>query len=391
MRVRLWLLLLAAVSVLGVGQLTFSGSWDATVHLLPTVGMDTELTLYAEVGGWKVGGTTEFYSADGYVWQTFDVAGMFGPLSVEWTFLFGPQAPAFLYTLGTAKLQLGGFDLTAHTAYVGPTIPGYFFSGGPSGGAVVVAAADPGGGMEFSAAVGFGARLADFAIVFTGVNTYTKTFPVDPFPGGLQFTYLELGLENLPFCCGITLDAKFAFTRVGFDYIEFTAINVPLFAGVVFDVGVRYGVDEKTVSVTPKWAGIVGCLTVWGDVVFDDFTLQGIELYGFRIRCELAECNYAEFLTAFNVPAVEEVLEEDIFEGAEFQYVKLGFCGPGCCGEQYTLELTAYFQPMGSLFGVRRLTVDAGIPIMANLIWKLAMEVVVGGPLSLATGWAFTF
>jgi len=369
--------------------MTFSGSSSATVNLLPTVNIDTGLTLQGEFGGWRVGGTAEFFGTDGYVWQTFDIGGRFGPLNVEWTFLFGPLAPAFLYTLGTTKLVIGGIEFTLYSAYVGPTIPGHFFSGGPSGGTVAVVKHDL-GGMPLTLAVGFGARLTDCTITYTGIGTYTKTYPVDPCPGGLQFTYFELEVEKIPFCCGVTFDVGFSFTKAGFDFVGLTVKSIPICLGISFDTVITFTTTSKSVEIVPKWQGIEGCLTVYGDAVFVGSAWQGIEIYGFKVRCELAECNYLEFLTAFNVGKIEEILDEDIFQGPEFEYLRLGFCGPGCCGEKYTLALTAYFQPTGTLFGIRRFQAEAGIPVMANFTLNLELGVTVGAA-SLAVGWTFTF
>ncbi|MCX7750284.1 MAG: hypothetical protein N2320_01765 [Candidatus Bipolaricaulota bacterium] len=389
MKARLWLSLVVCVSAVAAAQMTFSGSWSAKVNLLPTISIDNQLTLTADWSGWKVGGTAEFFGTDGYVWQTVTVGGMFGPAKTEWTVLFGPLAPAYLYTLGKTTFSWGGLELDLYTAHVGPTIPGYFF-GGPSGGAVVVAKADL-GGTKVSLAAGFGASLSPFTITFTGVGTYTKTYPVDPFPGGSSFTNLKIDATGIPFCCGVTLDSALTFTKAGFDALSLTLKGVPLCCGVTFDTTVRYTTTAKTVAVTPRWKGIEGCLAVYGDAVFVGNTWQGIAIYGFKVRCALGECNYLELLTALNVAALEALLEEDIFQGPEFEYLKLGFCGAGCCGGKYTLTLTSYFQPMGSLFGLRRLEAVAKVPVMANFTLDLVLGVTVGGPASLALGWTFTF
>lgn len=390
MKARLWLLLLALVPAVALGQMSLSGSWSATVNLLPTISLDNQLTLAGEWAGWKVGGTAEYFGTDGYVWQTFEVAGVFGPAATEWTVLFGPLAPAYLYTMGKVSLSLGGLDFVIYTAHVGPTIPGYFFSGGPSGGVVAVAEADL-GGTKVSLAAGFGASLSPVTITFTGVGTYTKTFPVDPFPGGSQFTFLRVEASPIPVCCGVSLDSALTFTKAGFDALALTLKGVPLCCGVTFDTTVRFTTTAKTVEVTPRWGGIEGCLAVYGDALFVGNTWQGIAIYGFKVRCALGECNYLEVLTALDVAQVEALLEEDIFQGPEFEYLRLGFCGAGCCGGNWTLEVTAYFQPMGSLFGLRRLGVEAGIPVMANFTLDLALGITVGGPASLALGWTFTF
>ncbi len=390
MRKGLWLSLVVLVSVAGWGQMSFSGKWSVTLNLLPTAGLGAnELTLTTGIAGWTVGGTGEWYGTDGWVWQTFDAGGALGPIEGRWTLLFAPLAPAYLYSVGTAKLTFGGLDFIFYSAHLGPNAPGVF-TGGPTGGVVAVVEL-PLDATKVRVEIGFGARLTDITITYTGAGTYTKTFPVDPFPGGLSFTYLELGVTKLPLCCGVTFDADFSFTKAGFDALTLTMRSIPICCGISFDAAITYTTTRKSVELKPRWAGIEGCFTVYGDPRFTGFTWDGIEIYGFKVRCELAACNYLEILTAFNVAKIEAILKEDLFQGPEFEYLRLGFCGPGCCGEKYALEITAYFQPMGTLFGLRRLAVDAGIPIMANFTLRLALGVTVGGPASLALGWTFTF
>jgi len=328
-----------------------------------------ELTLKGTLWDWTVGGTAEFFGTDGWVWQTFTAQGALGPLNSEWTFLFGPLAPAFLYAYGKYSLLLSGMDLVVHTAMVGPNGP-YVFTGGPSGGTVLEAGLKL-DGIKFAAEIGLGARKQDFTLLYSGVGTYAKVFPIDPFPGGLEFRYLKLGAEAIPLCCGITLDLGFAFVKEGgFDALTATLKDIPLCCGISFDVEVTFTTTAKAVAVKPKWAGIEGCLTVYGDVGFTGSIWQALELYGFKIRCDLGDCTYAEFLTAFNVAKIKEILGADVFQGAEYEYVKLGFCGPGCCGANWTLGI-------GLLF--------------ANFTVNLGLSAVVGGQAGLTVGWTLAF
>ncbi|MFN3346233.1 MAG: hypothetical protein ACK42E_00240 [Candidatus Bipolaricaulaceae bacterium] len=382
--------LIFAFSGLVFGQ-TLSGSWSAKVSLLPPpVALDSlEFTLQGKLFDWTVGGRAEFFGTDGWVWQTFFAQGWLGPVSSEWTLLFGPLAPSFLYAYGKYGLLFTGIDLALHTAMVGPNGP-YTFTGGPSGGAVLEFSQKL-NGLKLSGELGFGARKQDFVILYSGVGTYKKILPVDPFPGGLTFTYLKLGLEGVPLCCGVTMDLGFSFTKEGFESLTATAKSIPLCCGISFDTEVEFTTTAKTVSVRPKWAGIEGCLTVYGDAVFSGNAWQGIAVYGFKVRCDLGDCTYVEFLTALNVAKVEEILEEDLFQNTEFERIKLGFCGPGCCGDNWTLDVGLFFKPSGSLFGLSRVLLDATIPVMANLQVELGLAAVVGGPAGLTVGWTFTF
>ncbi len=382
------LLLCAGSAVFGQN---LTGTWSAQISLLPLpVSLSSaEFTLKGKLFDWTVGGTAEFMGTDGLVWQTFFIQGGIGLVSSEWTLLFGPLAPAFLYAYGKYSIPINNLNLVLHTAMVGPNGP-YTFTGGPSGGAVVEVTRKL-NGLRLSAELGFGTRKQDFLILYSGVGTYQKILPVDPFPGGLRFTYLKLVLEGVPLCCGISADLGFAFAKAGFDSLIATAKGIPLCCGISFDAEVGFTTTAKTASLKPKWAGIEGCFTVYGDAIFVSNAWQGIEIYGFKVRCDFGGCTYAEFLTALNVAKVEEILKEDIFQNDEFEYMKLGFCGPGCCGGNWTLDLSLFFQPSGSLFGLSRILLDAAIPVIANLQVNLGLALLAGELVDLAAGWTLTF
>jgi hypothetical protein len=61
-------------------------------------------------------------------------------------------------------------------------------------------------------------------------------------------------------------------------------------------------VDAKTVETGLKFAGLGdACFTVYGDAIKTDNAWTGIDIYGWKIKCALGDCNYVEFLTALNV------------------------------------------------------------------------------------------
>ena len=386
------LLTLFLFSGLAFGQ-TLSGSWSTKISLLPlpVALSSTEFELFGTVAGWKVGGKAEFFGTDGWVWQTFTARGDLGPVSSEWTLLFGPLAPAFLYALGKTTLTFSGIDLTFWSAMVGPNVPPYVFTGGPSGGTVLELRYKL-DGLKLSGEVGFGARKQDFTLQYTGVGTYSKTLPVDPFPGGFEFRYLKLSAEEVPFCCGISLDLGFSYTKEGFDEFSATLKSIPLCCGISLDAIVTFTTTRKTVEIKPKWEGITGCFVVYGDVSFQAPSLiKGIEIYGWKLRCDLAECNYLEILTAFNPAEINRILNKDIFQNDEYEYLRLGFCGAGCCGGKWQLGLSAYFKPSSALFGLSRILADLSLPILANLTVDVGLSAPVGGQASLTVGWTFTF
>ncbi|MCS7216609.1 MAG: hypothetical protein NZ924_02825 [Candidatus Bipolaricaulota bacterium] len=324
--------------------------------------------------------------ADGWVWQTFMAQGALEPIVTDWIFLFGPSAPAFLYAYGRYVLQISGLGFTVHTAMVGASV-----AGGPSGGTVIECKTTL---SDFAIAgeLGLGAYKENFTLTYTGVSTHEKVLPLNPFPGGLEFRYLELSAEAVPLCCGICLDLGFSFVKEGgFDRLTATLKGIPLCSGLTLDAEVELTTTVKTVRLKPSWAEIKGCLTVYGDIRFTDHSWQGIELYGAKIRCDLGDHAYAEFLTAFDVRKLEELLKDaEIFQGAEFEYVKFGFSGLGCCGGKWALAIGLYFQPAGSLFGLSRVLLDACIFLLENFAADLKLSFGSMSSASLTLGWTIT-
>ena len=259
-------------------------------------------------------------------------------------------------------------------------------------------------GEDITYDIGIGDVLALF--VFPSMMSYTFTAELAPlelevvfvdYCSGIQFSHAKVLLTGLGLCCGVTYDAEIGFTKAGFQYLSFTGINVPLCCGILFDVGIRYGVDYKNLTVTP---GIVeGCLTVWGSPqVAGVSTWTGISLDGFQIRCTLVDCNYLEYVHAFRPTATsipKGIRSKFLAACNENEYLELGFCGPGCCGDTYDLTLRVMWSttPMGGLFGVTRMVGSAKIPIMSDFTLNLNFVAPVASCATprFAIGWTFTF
>ncbi|MCR4392707.1 MAG: hypothetical protein NUV94_08155, partial [Candidatus Acetothermia bacterium] len=163
---------------------------------------------------------------------------------------------------------------------------------------------------------------------------------------GLQFKDLTAHLLGLDVCCGIQAQGALSFTKKGFSYARAEVTNLPFgCCGLSWDFAVTFTPDRKTVEVSPQWSPFCDvCLTVYGDVDWDanTFTWNGIALYGYKIRCcfgpsccPAGSGGYVEFLTAFDPSRVPGG-----FQGDEFEHVKFGLCGPGCCGGSYSAEGT---------------------------------------------------
>lgn len=404
------LIFLLLSSVVGWAQ-TISGSWSGEISLVPSPGLtSTEFELaFTPFDQWSLVSHSDFLGADGWVWQELSLRGTLEFMDVEFLVLFGPKAPAFLYAQAWTKISVAGLDLDLYSAYVGPDTTSYF-SGGPSGGMVAVATS-PLNSTSIRAEIGIGARLtkpwAPFTITYTGVETYVKDLLLDPFPGGLQFTYLDLTLEGLSFCCDISFNLELYFTKTqGFEYLKVTAENlIRLCCDIAIDVTVTFATHSKVVSVEPYWPGITGCVEVYGDVQYADQLLSGLELYGFKVHCEFQECYALELLTAFR-PELFYVVNgellvapehlpfhaEPLFERDEFEYIRISACGPACCGATWTVSIGAFFREMpGNLFGLSRFLIETEVPLMENLSVTSSLEVAIPSGPSLNIGWEFSF
>ena len=213
--------------------------------------------------------------------------------------------------------------------------------------------------------------------------------------GALTLKDVTFSFYNLTLCCDLTFGGTTVWTKEGFSYARFSITNIPLgCCGLSADLGVTFKTEGKEVEFQPRWkAPCEACLTVFGDVLWDNETgsLQGLALYGYRIRCCFGpSCcppgpgGSVEFLTAFEPGRVPGG-----FQGEEFEYLKLVFCGPACCGGTYKLELTAFFQPEGGLFGLSRFLVSGIIPLLSGLTLEPKVEIPVGGDVSLSLGWTW--
>jgi len=248
----------------------------------------------------------------------------------------------------------------------------------------------------------------EVAFLFPSYMAYTLTVDADPVSAevvfddvctGIQFKEATISLSDLSLCCGISYDAELAFNKCkGFDYLKFSVNDVfPICCGISFDMSVKFTTDAKTISLTPKFASIgEACFELYADLESDggenaDLYLNAIRVDGWKIRCELAECNYLELVSFLSPDKAEDYGYEDVFEDGEFEYAKLGFCGPGCCGGNYSVDLSVFFDDGGGLFGISRLGADMTIPVMSNFTVNSSFAVKTAGGTTLDVGWTFTF
>lgn len=386
-----------------------SGSWEASLLILPSppgVTLETcVLTLaYTVAEGWQITSTSTFGTL-GLTAQAFGILGTFGPLSMTGGIEFNPQDTSTV----TVTYPPGCTPPTEPVILTAPAYKSAWFLTK----------------LSFLG-VEIGVKLNHWAYPYTKdpadlksiedyrwpccppqTQTYTllslivaaaPTTLVARFADcctGLSFKDVTLTVSGASLCCGITHDIEVYFTKLGFVHLKFT-LDLPLCCGIFLESSITYTVDTKSFSVKPKWfGGGQVCFELYGDVLWDDvmMVIQGLAIYGYKLRCDFSSCSYVELLTALDVDKVEEILGDvDLFLGDEFEYVKLGFCGPGCCGGMYTVDIAFYFQPSGSLFGFSRFSAKLGAPLLANFTVYLSFGVsAIGDPTTLSVGWVFRF
>ncbi|MFN3346760.1 MAG: DUF11 domain-containing protein, partial [Candidatus Bipolaricaulaceae bacterium] len=215
--------------------------------------------------------------------------------------------------------------------------------------------------------------------------------------GALTLKDVTFSLLGLEICCELTAQGSLVWTKEGLSHLRLSVINIPLgCCGFDADIHLTFDVAGKTVEFAPRWSPYCdACLTIYGDVLWDSEqrAFRGLALYGYKIRCCFGpSCcppgpgGSLELMTAFDPSRVPGGFRE-----GEFEYVKVGFCGPACCGGTYRLDLTIYFGSPAGLFGLSRLLVQAAFPLGFGLSIEPKVELPVSGNPSLSVSWNWRF
>ena len=365
------LAILAAVSLFGIaGMAQFSGTWETCLSILPApIALDyTTLTITYDMAGWAITSITGF--TGGFTQQDFSVSGTLGALSITGGMNFDPTGPAYESSWVEAVLDFAGvnFDLLiSHTIQT----PDYDYC-------------DPTADAEMVYSLGITADPVSAGLTFVDCCT------------GIYFHDLWVSFSGLSLCCGVTYDFYFSFNKVdGFDYVKFSLNDVfPICCGISFDIAVTFTVDGKTVSITPKFAGFgEACFQLYADLVQTggknaDLFLDQIRIDGWRLYCELADCNWLEIVTFISPDKAPDYGYKGVFQANEFEYIKLHFCGPTCCGGTYEVGLAVYFtEAPDHLFGISRIAADMIWPIADN--FEISVTFDSNGNLGMC--WLFSF
>jgi len=184
---------------------------------------------------------------------------------------------------------------------------------------------------------------------------------------GTWFRQAKIELSDVSLCCGLFFDASLTFTKAaGLEKLTFSLGDFDLLCcGITASVSAEFTPTSKTVKFEPKWRGISGCFTVYGDVKWAANALQGIEVYGFGITCYTGNMKL-RLVTAFDPDKVEDMTDITFYSG-EWEYMGLTYTGQGCCGGDLTLSLEFWFGDDGLLFGFQRFRFDFQVPLASTI------------------------
>lgn len=387
----------AAIGLFSVGAfgLTLSGSWTGEINLLPTLGfVETELKVSYVIDPFTITSTSKFTPA-GYVTQSFGFSGILAFVDIAGNMVFDPTAPAYRSTTLSAKADLFGLDI------------GFTFNHWAAG---YVPMLTPAG----AAYVGtWCSAFDDYEHQTNSVIMYTWNVGFDPFSARVRFLDCSWGalfhdvfisFKGLPLCCGIYWDFDMTFTKAGFVNARFLLPRLVQTPVGWLSVTITYTPTSKSVaaSFVPKPVpGIEFC---------GNFYWESADVFGFTIMCDLLDCNYAMFTTYYGkgdytTDVYDDMVDEYGFQsytindltGYEFERIALGFCGPGCCGPDWTVDLMIYFWDPAegmdlTLFGLSRIAGEFYIPLMENFaVTSFFGHSIVTGDTELGFGWELTF
>ena len=183
---------------------------------------------------------------------------------------------------------------------------------------------------------------------------------------GFSFRQLSASAKGLPLCCGLSFDISLSFTKAGFSSLALALKDLPLVCcGLTADLSVAFAPDRKTVSFEPKWPGVRGCFSVYGDAVWDGVAWGGLVLYGWRVYCWLGDVRL-EAGVAFDREKMNSVSPLS-FRSGEWEYLGLAYKGAACCGGDLWFNADFWFGDGVYLFGLRRVRTAVEFPVAAGL------------------------
>lgn len=398
-----------------------TGLWTGTFRLLPSSDLNlrsTAITLTYAWDVWTVSSIASFGDTDmttsaiefGFTTVEFTFAGTLGAITVDGGMLFNAGITAWKCKYCPSSTS------TTYTEVTYSVTPPAYMSAHVSA-SVDFAGVSLTGEVEhwnYPYYPGWGC----WPCTQTGsYMLYTFIASVENFKARVRFNDCCDGIEfkdfyawwyDLSLCCGVTFDLTLKFTKSGFSWVDIYFSDIFAFCcNIGFDFEIFFTTTGKSIYLYPSFGEFEGCVTLYMDVYPDELypteynpMIQGIDIYGLEISCEFADCLSAEFLTVFKVPPktwceYPSWYKNAGFKGNEFERAEFSFCGPTCCGGQYTVDVVSYFATDGGLFDLSRLLVGVEYPLIEGFVVELDLSLPLATAyssyLTLDIGWEFSF
>jgi len=196
--------------------------------------------------------------------------------------------------------------------------------------------------------------------------------------------------------CPTNWEIEFLQTKAGFERLSFLVRDVvipyPAWEGIrtLFDVRVTFTEDSKTVvpalRVVSDW---VACVRPFVEVETppNGFGLEGINVYGFEIRCEVPGGYTLRLATSF------DPLRDSLVTGHAQFFELWQLEGPvvPCCGSPGRFQLSAYFKrATGNLFGFAMGNAILFFPVSREVLVNVGLKVGEVDPADPAKTWILT-
>ncbi|MCI2425655.1 hypothetical protein LM599_06690 [Candidatus Acetothermia bacterium] len=217
----------------------------------------------------------------GWLWQEFQLAANFGVFSIDGNILFDPVNVAFVYGQGIMEFSLAGTSIALYTAMTGPTL-----FGGPRFGMAFVLTGDIGDRIRVTNTTFLGANLDEITFIHPPPRApIEKRYTTNPLAAAGQITFSgsTFTLTAVPFINSEFISTT-AFSISGFRYHRF-AFNATQIAGLPLDIEAELKSTLQTTSltITPALNLWYGCIRLHTALLFSDWQLTGIAIYGVEL------------------------------------------------------------------------------------------------------------
>ena len=277
-----------------------SGAWIAdmtlaTVQTNPVTAFHSRLDVGFDWGPVSLGTRTDF-TADGWLWGSFQFGAQAAFFSMQADLLYSPDPWTFAYSAGFAKIDFDYFWTAYHLGFLGSVFEDEVLRG---------SVLEVGTSVAGLTIIGYGYMGATLdGVLFSPGPAYVfcnagdciapsveeRYYPIAPTQtSSLVFTGAKIVAETY-LCYDVSLEATTTFSADGFESQDFHATVWSIgMVPINLDVLLRFTSQSKSLVVEPRMG--VGNRTCYGQVLVDFLTngsglVTGFSVYGLDLHME---------------------------------------------------------------------------------------------------------